>query len=136
MDANQIRKTGWSNEAFRARTFVRQRSSIAFLLILILSAGLRIAQAKTVAQWLFDEQQGLYPSCVLGDSATDRCPLVLGMGARSLLENTATRWSRSSNLNSRCPGPPVLPDSSTGPRSLSVVKRPPWIGQTQTSARL
>src|SRR3954469_10068404 len=82
MDANQMGNAGSSYKAFRARAFVRPWHSTAFSLILILSAAPCVAQAKTVAQWLFDEQQGLYPSCVLGDSATDRCPLVLGMGGQ------------------------------------------------------
>src|SRR4051794_22742487 len=82
MDANQMDNAESSNAPFRARAFVHQWSSTAFSLILILSAELRMAQAETVAQWLFDEQQGLYPSCVLGESATDHCPLVLGMGGQ------------------------------------------------------
>lgn len=40
------------------------------------------AKPATVALWLFDEQTGLYPSCVLGDAATNNCPLVLGRGGQ------------------------------------------------------
>ena len=40
------------------------------------------ARAETVALWLFDEQAGLYPSCVLGDAATGHLPLVLGLGGQ------------------------------------------------------
>jgi hypothetical protein len=35
---------------------------------------------KTVALWLFDEQQGTYPSSVLNDSSPNDFPLVLGQG--------------------------------------------------------
>jgi len=32
--------------------------------------------------WLFDEQQGIYPSCVLGDAASGDFPLVIGPGGQ------------------------------------------------------
>ncbi len=35
---------------------------------------------KTTALWLFDEQQGVYPSSVLNDSSPNDYPLVLGPG--------------------------------------------------------
>ncbi len=38
--------------------------------------------AETIALWLFDEQAGLYPSCVLGDAASGEHPLVIGLGGR------------------------------------------------------
>lgn len=41
-----------------------------------------VASAETVALWLFDEQVGLYPSCVLGDARAQEFPLVLGTGGR------------------------------------------------------
>ena len=37
-------------------------------------------KTKTVALWLFDEQQGTYPSSVLNDSSPNNFPLVLGQG--------------------------------------------------------
>ncbi|RIK88196.1 MAG: hypothetical protein DCC67_00920 [Planctomycetota bacterium] len=40
------------------------------------------AETATTALWLFDEQQGVYPSCVLGDAATGAYPLVIGPGGR------------------------------------------------------
>jgi hypothetical protein len=40
--------------------------------------------AKTAALWLFDEQVGLYPSCVLADSSANDHPLVLGPGGQVL----------------------------------------------------
>jgi hypothetical protein len=42
----------------------------------------QLARGETVALWLFDEQVGIYPSCVLGDAGTDRFPLVIGPGGR------------------------------------------------------
>jgi hypothetical protein len=40
------------------------------------------SEVQTLALWLFDEQLGLYPSCVLGDAASNRFPLVIGPGGR------------------------------------------------------
>lgn len=40
------------------------------------------SQARTVALWLFDEQIGIYPSCVLGDAASGEFPLVIGPGGQ------------------------------------------------------
>jgi hypothetical protein len=37
---------------------------------------------RTVALWLFDEQIGIYPSCVLGDAAWGNFPLVIGPGGQ------------------------------------------------------
>ncbi len=39
-------------------------------------------RADTIALWLFDEQAGLYPSCVLGDASPNNYPLVLGRGGQ------------------------------------------------------
>ncbi len=39
-------------------------------------------EAETVALWLFDEQVGAYPSCVLGDAASGDFPLVIGPGGQ------------------------------------------------------
>lgn len=36
--------------------------------------------AQTIALWAFDEQQGIYPSCVLTDLSDNDYPLVLGPG--------------------------------------------------------
>jgi hypothetical protein len=38
--------------------------------------------AETVALWLFDEQVGLYPSCLLSDAGPSDRPLVLGPGGQ------------------------------------------------------
>ena len=40
------------------------------------------ARAETVALWLFDEQIGLYPSCLLSDANSGNCPCVLGPGGQ------------------------------------------------------
>lgn len=39
-------------------------------------------QAETVALWTFDEQLGIYPSCVLEDMSPNDHPLVLGQGGQ------------------------------------------------------
>lgn len=58
-----------------------------FLLIAIVSPIILKAQSadsstrhKTVALWLFDEQQGVYPSSVLNDASQNDIPLVIGPG--------------------------------------------------------
>jgi len=38
--------------------------------------------SQTVALWLFDEQVGIYPSCVLNESSDSDFPLVLGFGGQ------------------------------------------------------
>jgi hypothetical protein len=54
------------------------RTTLIFLIIVKTSSLI----ADTVALWLFDEQVGLYPSCLLGDAATNKCPFVLGRGGQ------------------------------------------------------
>jgi len=49
------------------------------LLALMLSST---ASAQTIALWPFDEQQGLYPSCVLGDVSANNYPMVIGPGGQ------------------------------------------------------
>jgi len=55
-----------------------------FLLILIfILTGCQKKQTNTtIALWCFDEQQGLYPSCVLSDLSDNDYPLVLGRGGQ------------------------------------------------------
>ncbi len=55
------------------------RTLAAFFMLLVLCPR---ARSETVALWLFDEQAGLYPSCVLGDAASGDFPLVLGRGGQ------------------------------------------------------
>lgn len=72
-------------DALYYRNLLQTFSAIVFLVVVTNGAApldRRHAQAATVALWLFDEQQGLYPSCVLGDAATNDCPLVLGRGGQ------------------------------------------------------
>jgi len=53
------------------------------LLITILQACKEPAEnPEVIALWLFDEQTGLYPSCVLSDQSDNDYPLVLGPGAQ------------------------------------------------------
>jgi hypothetical protein len=62
--------------------------SAAYFLVLFVACFLAvhqfapIARAEAVALWLFDEQNGLYPSCLIADAATNKCPLVLGRGGQ------------------------------------------------------
>ncbi len=56
-------------------------SILKFALCLLLLFAAHI-NADTVALWLFDEQEGLYPSCVLGDAASGDFPLVIGLGGQ------------------------------------------------------
>jgi hypothetical protein len=49
-----------------------------FTLLFVSNSGL----SGTVAVWLFDEQVGLYPSCVLNDAGSNNYPMVLGPGGQ------------------------------------------------------
>jgi len=66
-------------------TEIDRRMSVLFRVgcLSIVSALLSsFAAAEPVATWLFDEWIGVYPSCVLNDTATGRFPLVLGRGGQ------------------------------------------------------
>ncbi len=52
----------------------------SFFLFPFLKAQNDEANSKTVALWLFDEQEGVYPSSVLNDASPNDYPLVLGQG--------------------------------------------------------
>ena len=41
-----------------------------------------VIHAQTIAFWPFDEQQGIYPSCVLSDLSDNDYPLVIGPGGK------------------------------------------------------
>jgi len=61
------------------------RKIIPFLMFFISFMHLTLFNdiiAQTEALWLFDEQVGLYPSCVLNESSENDLPLVLGFGGR------------------------------------------------------
>ena len=63
--------------------YFRMRITLFFtLLSIICLLSIQTGSAQTVALWLFDEQQGLYPSCVLNESSGNDFPLVLGMGGQ------------------------------------------------------
>jgi hypothetical protein len=55
--------------------------SIALIAAVVL-VNAPIVRGETVATWLFDEQVGIYPSCVLGDASPNNYPLVLGPGGQ------------------------------------------------------
>jgi Concanavalin A-like lectin/glucanases superfamily len=57
---------------------------IVAAIALIALASDSTTRAETVALWLFDEQEGLYPSCALGDASGNDYPLVLGKGGQLL----------------------------------------------------
>jgi hypothetical protein len=58
---------------------MKKWQSIIMIIIFGISAVIR-AQTRTVALYLFDEQEGLYPSCVLADAGPNDMPMVLGPG--------------------------------------------------------
>ena len=60
-------------------SFTRQRLLAA---VVLLSGFTNCCEAATIALWLFDEQVGVYPSCVLGDAASGDFPLVIGPGGQ------------------------------------------------------
>jgi len=53
-------------------------------MVLCTLAGRSAMRAETVALWLFDEQEGIYPSSVLGEVSGNDYPLVLGGGGQLL----------------------------------------------------
>lgn len=53
-----------------------------FIVLIALAGFAGRCKAETVALWLFDEQVGTYPSCVLGDAASGDFPLVIGPGGQ------------------------------------------------------
>ena len=64
------------------RTTLRHRewqAPAAALLLLIAAAPVR---GQTIAAWPFDEQAGIYPSCVLNDVSPNGYALVIGPGGK------------------------------------------------------
>ncbi|MCB0474125.1 MAG: LamG domain-containing protein [Flavobacteriaceae bacterium] len=58
------------------KTHAKIRLLILFLLIVTINATQ--VKAQTIALWLFDEPQGLYPSHVIDDASENDYPLVIG----------------------------------------------------------
>jgi hypothetical protein len=59
------------------------RFILNFFLFLLIDFGLSLTlEAQTIALWCFDEQQGIYPSCVVSDLSDNDFPLVLGPGGQ------------------------------------------------------
>ena len=54
----------------------------SFLYFMIFSGWSIAVEAQTIALWCFDEQQGIYPSCVVSDLSDNDFPLVLGPGGQ------------------------------------------------------
>ena len=61
-----------------------QNLKILILMISIVNITVGYAQdtVKTIALWPFDEQLGIYPSCVISDLSDNDYPLVLGPGGQ------------------------------------------------------
>jgi len=53
---------------------------LSILIGLYLFACTDAAVSQTIALWSFDEQIGLYPSCVINDLSENDYPLVIGQG--------------------------------------------------------
>lgn len=85
---------------------IRHALGPLFFLLLALVSPVR---SETVALWLFDEQEGLYPSCVLDDASSGDFPLVLGRGGQ-LLQG---KYGRSLEAL-------LQPDSEVGLQQLRV----------------
>jgi hypothetical protein len=52
------------------------------LLIVLISKTYAESKVQTIALWAFDEQIGIYPSCVISDLSDNDYPLVLGPGGQ------------------------------------------------------
>ncbi|HJQ80044.1 MAG TPA: LamG domain-containing protein [Lacipirellulaceae bacterium] len=62
-----------------------KQSGVLLSFLIPVTAGIVFqswARADTVALWLFDEQVGICPSCVLSDAAKGTHPIVLGLGGQ------------------------------------------------------
>ena len=89
----------------------------------------------TVALWLFDEQVGLYPSCVLGDAATNDCPLVLGPGGQIVKGKFGNALEPSEHQRSNSRSPTADWFRAAAESLIRPEKCRPWIGRTPISAR-
>lgn len=69
-------------------------------------------EAATVALWLFDEQQGVYPSCVLGDATSGDFPLVIGPGGQIVEGKFGNALEPTGRRQIEYPPPGVFSDSS------------------------
>jgi hypothetical protein len=82
---------------------------IGFLVVILISCRHDQSEKKseTIALWTFDEQQGLYPSCVLSDHSENDFPLVLGLGG--MIESGKYGNALSSNLQAEI----IIPESKS-----------------------
>src|SRR5687767_485885 len=67
----------WLGSAIRLTHLLPLIAAVHF----VLSNG-SPAFGETVALWLFDEQVGIYPSCVLNDASANDYPMALGPGGQ------------------------------------------------------
>ncbi len=58
------------------------RGIIIYILLGLFIFLLDFSLAQTIALWPFDEQIGIYPSCVMSDVSDNDYPLVLGPGGQ------------------------------------------------------
>ncbi len=61
--------------------FQRIRKILAITILLYFGCAINTS-AQTIALWLFDEQIGIYPSCVLSDAGPNDYPMVIGQGGQ------------------------------------------------------
>ncbi len=97
--------------------------NIIFILIMTLLIGGFIAQtnAQTIALWLFDEQVGVYPSCVLDASSDNDYPMVIGLGGQIVN-------GKFGNALEPVRRPDI--DIPEGPALFGLTKIPPKEGRT------
>ena len=81
-------------------------------IIVILSLSFLTLQGTTTALWLFDEQEGLYPSCTLSDASSDSLHLIYGRGGRIV----PGKFGRALRADKPEPFNPVFNFSESGNR--------------------
>jgi len=70
------------------KTFTKMKNlKILIILSLLISVFPEKTKAQTIALWLFDEPQGLYPSHVIDDASKNDYPLVIGRSGKIVKGN-------------------------------------------------
>jgi len=95
-----------------------------------LTADAAVLRAETVALWLFDEQIGIYPSCVLSDASPNNFPLVLGSGGQIVKGKFGGSLAPTEQPKIELSIANRYTVSSDGPSSIDREKCPPWTGRT------
>lgn len=93
------------------------------VLAIFLGSWNSLSAAETVALWLFDEPEWLYPSHTLDSSSGLDAPMVLGLGGTL----TSGKWGRG--LSTRVHAPVDIPDHGEATASLNRLSIPK--GRTQ-----